>query len=42
MPLTNFVPEIVEGILDDALPNGVTLFDIGVDPPASWAERRGR
>ena len=38
MPLTNFVPEIVEAILDDALSNGVTLFDIAVDSPAWWVE----
>ena len=30
------------GILDDALPNHITLFDLAVDPPALWEEQRGR
>jgi len=30
----------VEAILDDALPDHLTLFDIAVDPPALWEEQR--
>jgi len=33
-------PDIVAVILDDALPNHVTLFDLAVDPPALWDEQR--
>jgi len=29
-------PDIVEAILDDKLPDHLTLFDIAVDPPALW------
>jgi hypothetical protein len=32
----------VAAILDDALPNNVTLFDLAVDPPALWDEQRKR
>ena len=28
-------------ILDDRLPNHITLFDLAVDPPALWDEQRG-
>ncbi len=38
--LTNHAPNIVEAILDDALPNGVTLFNIAVDPPELREEQR--
>jgi hypothetical protein len=31
--LTTLAPEIVEAILDDTLPDHLTLFDIAVDPP---------
>jgi hypothetical protein len=34
--------DIVAAILDDALPNHVTLFDLAVDPPALWDEQRAR
>lgn len=40
--LTALAPDIVPAILDDALPNHVTLFDLPVDPPAFWEERPGR
>lgn len=33
---------ISEAILDDALPNHITLFDLAVDPPALWDEQRER
>ena len=40
--LTSLAPDIVTAILDDALPNHVTLFDLAVDPPALWDAQRGR
>ncbi len=36
MNLMVLAPDIVEAILDDALPDHLTLFDIAVDPPALW------
>ena len=40
MNLTTLAPEIVEAILEDALTDHLTLFDIAVDPPALWEEQR--
>ena len=40
--LTSLAPDIVAAILDDALPNHVTLFDLAVDPPLLWDEQRAR
>jgi len=40
--LTTLAPDIVATILDDALPNHVTLFDLAVDPPALWDDQRER
>ena len=40
MNLTVLSPDIVEAILDDALPDHLTLFDIAVDPPALWEGQR--
>ena len=40
--LTTLAPDIVAAILDDELPNHVTLFDLAVDPPALWDEQRSR
>jgi hypothetical protein len=40
--LTTLAPDIVEAILDDALPDNITLFDLAVDPPASWEIQRKR
>ena len=40
--LTTLAPDIVAAILDDVLPNHVTLFDLAVDPPALWDEQRAR
>jgi hypothetical protein len=40
--LTTLAPDIVAAILDEALPNHITLFDLAVDPPALWEEKRGR
>lgn len=39
---TTLAPDIVAAILDDALPNHVTLFDLAVDPPALWDEQWAR
>jgi len=40
--LTTPAPRIIVAILDDALPNHLTLFDVAVGPPALWKERRRR
>jgi hypothetical protein len=40
--LTTLAPDIVAAILDDAMPNHITLFDLAVDPPALWEEQRDR
>ena len=40
--LTTLAPDIVAAILDDTLPNHITLFDLAVDPPALWDEQRGK
>ncbi len=40
--LTLLPPWTVAAILDDALPNHITLFDLAVDPPALWDEQRER
>lgn len=40
--LTALAPDIVAAILDDTLPNHITLFDLAVDPPALWDEQRAR
>lgn len=37
--LTTLAPDIVAAILDDALPNHITLFDLAVDPPALSEEQ---
>jgi hypothetical protein len=38
--LTTLAPEIVEAILDDTLPDHLTLFDVAVDPPVLWEAQR--
>lgn len=40
--LTTLAPDIVAAILEDALPNDVTLIDLAVDPPALWEAQRAR
>lgn len=40
--LTTLAPAIVAAILDDALPNHITLFDLAFDPPALWDGQRER
>jgi len=42
MNLTVLAPDIVAAILDDALPDHTTLFDLAVDPPALWDEQRAK
>jgi hypothetical protein len=40
--LTTLEPAIVAAILDDALPNHVTLFDLASGTPLLWDEQRER
>jgi len=40
--LTTLAPDIVEAILEDALPDHLTLFDLAVDTPALWGEQRNK
>jgi len=40
--LTMLASDIMAAILDDTLPNHITLFDLAVDPPALWDEQRER
>ena len=42
MNLTVLAPDIVEAILDDTLPDNLTLFDIAVDPLALWDRQLAR
>ena len=36
--LTTLAPDVVEAILEDELPDHLTLFDLAVDSPALWDE----
>lgn len=40
--LTTLAPDIVAAVLDDALPNDITLFDLAVELPVLWEEQRER
>ena len=40
--LTTLVPDIQAAILDETLPDTVSLFDLASDTPLSWEEQRGR
>lgn len=40
--LATLAPDIVAAILDETLPNHVTLFDLAVDPPALRDKQRAR
>lgn len=40
--LTLLAPDIVHAILEDTLPEHITLFDLAVDPPVLWDEQRAR
>lgn len=39
---TCWIATSVAAILDDTLPNHITLFDLAVDPPALWDKQRER
>ena len=38
--LTLVAPDIVAAILDDQLPEGISLFDLAMDVPVGWEEQR--
>lgn len=38
--MTTLAPDIVAAILDDTLPNHVTLFDLASGTPLLWDEQR--
>ena len=40
--LTTLAPEIQAAILDETLPDTVSLFDLTSDAPLSWEEQRRR
>ncbi len=40
MNLTLLAPDIVDAILDDALPDGVRLSALLINPPTLWDEQR--
>ena len=40
--LTTLAPEIQAAILDETLPDKVSLFDLASDTPLSGEEQRGR
>jgi len=40
--LTTLAPDIQAAILDETLPEAVSLFDLAIDTPLSWDEQRKR
>ncbi len=38
--LTTLAPDIVDAILQNALPEQVTLLDLAISPPVLWEEQR--
>ena len=40
--LTTLAPDIVTAILDETLPDNISLFDLAVDTPLSWEAQRQR
>jgi hypothetical protein len=40
--LTTLAPDIQAAILDETLPDTVSLFDLAIDTPLLWAEQRNR
>ena len=40
--LTTLAPDIQAAILDETLPDSVSLFDLAIDTPLSWEEQRMR
>lgn len=42
MNLTTLAPDIIEAILDESLPEHVTMFDLASGTPFRWDEQRGK
>jgi hypothetical protein len=40
--LTTLAPDIVAAILDDILPDHITLLELAADPPVLWGGKMGR
>ncbi|MBN8518871.1 MAG: LacI family transcriptional regulator [Candidatus Accumulibacter sp.] len=40
--LTTLAPDIVAAILDDTLPQNVTVHELAISPPVLWEEQRER
>ena len=40
--LTKLAPDIVAAILDETLPQHVTVHELAISPPAVWEEQRER
>ena len=40
--LTTLAPDIVAAILDDILPDTITLLELAADPPVLWGEQKVR
>jgi hypothetical protein len=40
--LTTLAPDIVAAILDETLPEDVSLFDVAAGTPVLWVEQWGR
>ena len=40
--LTTLAPDIVEAILEDALPDTITLLELAADPPVLWGGAEGK
>ena len=40
--LTTLAPDIQAAILDETLPDTLSLFDLAVDTPLSWRQQRER
>ena len=40
--LTTLAPDIIAAILDETLPEEVTLFDLAAGTPVLWEDQRGR
>ena len=38
--LTTLAPDIVAAILDDTLPDTITLLELSADPPVLWGKQR--
>jgi len=40
--LSTLAPDIVEAILDETLPQHVTVHELAISPPVLWEEQRSR